>query len=257
MMKISIYSSAWSAKKMGFDLKGALDNWSKYADEIIIAVNKCNETFLEIAELENPKVSIVMTDIDFEKDPFAYGKVIDSALQFTSGDLLIQQDLDERFRVDPEMLPKIYKRLKDNFFGSCFVPTIDLYGDTESYVNIGKKWYIHLPGFHRGPVKFGIKSDNHPDYNKTSTDELIDKDGNLVPTLNLFDGNINDLQKYVERGMPIVYHLGYLNLIDRAERAKWWKDFWVRATNGDSNTHITDVKELLKRETKKHGLPLW
>jgi hypothetical protein len=71
------------------------------------------------------------------------------------------------------------------------------------------------------------------------------------------DYSIEKIREYVNQGYPISYHLGYLNLKDRAERAKWWKDFWIRATNGDSNTHITDVNELLKRETKKHGLPLW
>lgn len=243
---------------MNFDVRGAISNWSHYADEISIAVNRCPDTIKIIEEIGNPKVKIIETDIDFDTEPLAYGKILDSALQACTGDLLIQQDADERFRVNKDLLPKLHKRLKDNFAASFFIPTIDLYGDKESYVNISRKWYCHLPGYKRGPVNFGFKENGRIDYNKSSSDELVNQNGDLLPTINLFSGNgIEDLQIYVNQGLPVSYHLGFLNLTDRCERAAWWSEFWTRATGGDKNNHITDINELLKRETKKHNLPLW
>ena len=115
-----------------------------------------------------------------------------------------------------------------------------------------------LPGVHRGPVNFGIKADGRPDYNRTSCDEAIDQDGNLVPTLSLLnDLSIEGLREYAADGMPYSQHLGFTDLRDRADRAAWWSEFWKRATGGDPNGHITSVEELMKRETKPHNLPLW
>lgn len=260
-MEINIYSTAWNIKKMNFDYKDALDNWSLYADNIVIAVNNCDETYelLETyAKEKQYKVTLIRTSFDPKKDPYYYGKVENAALQSCSGSLMIQQNLDERLLVDKQWLYLLPNYLQNSGAKALFVPTIDLYGSREHYVNIGRKWYIHLPGLYRGPVYFGIKSNGLPDYNKTSSDELIDNGGNLVPTISMIeDLSIESLREYVSKGLPLVYHLGFLDLNDRATRAVWWKDFWQRATGGDENNHITDVNELLKRETKKHNLPLW
>lgn len=261
MPKISIYSTAFNAIRNNFDYQGAIRNWSLYADEISIAINTSDDnTFKVIKEFVDGNsypVKLTKTEISYD-DPLAYGKIENAALQACTGDLLIQANLDERWRIDLKLISDLYSFLKNSGAKAFFVPTIDLYGNADSYVNVGKKWYWHLPGLKRGAVKFGIKEDGHPDYSKTSSDELLDQNGDLVPTISLLDDlSIESIQKYVANGMPITYHLGYLNLKDRAERAKWWKDFWEKATNGDKNSHITDVNELLKRETKKHGLPLW
>ena len=267
-MKIGIYTTAFNIIKNNFDYMDAIRNWLLYADHISIAVNTSDDDtikdmnyrfdLLDISDQE--KIHIIDTNFSYE-DPFCYGKIENAALQNLKQfdvDLYIQQNLDERIRFDEGKLQQLYELLVDSGAGAYWIPTIDLYGDKESYVNIGRKWYIHLPGYYRGPVKWGIKSDGHPDYNKTSTDELIDKNGNLVNSLSLTDDlSIENIRGYVMGGYPIVYHLGYLNLTDRANRAKWWKDFWEKATNGDKNSHITSVEELLKRETKKHELPLW
>jgi hypothetical protein len=270
-MKIGIYTTAFNIIKNNFDYQEAFSNWLVYADYISIAVNTSeDQTAQEIWKLicdingafsNKPKINLVLTNFSYD-DPLCYGKIENAALQglaeFKDVDLYIQQNLDERIRFDKNKAENLYQLLKDSGAKAFFIPTIDLYGNKESYVNINRKWYWHLSGCFRGPVKFGLKQDGHPDYNKTSTDELIDEKGNLVPTISLIDDlSIDNLRQYVYNGYPISYHLGFLNLTDRAERAKWWKEFWEKATNGDKNNHITDVNELLKRETKKHNLPLW
>lgn len=260
-MKISIYSTAWNILNYGFDYKDAIDNWSLYADEICISVGPSADKTYEALEdyLKEKGISYKLNYQNIpHTDPFYYGKMENSALQSCTGDLLIQQNLDERWCGEKSVLKLLGEHLSSGTYKAYFVPTIDLYGDKEDFVNIGRKWYIHSPGLSRGAVRFGLKGDGLPDYNKTSTDELIDKNQNLVPTAALIEHlTLETLHVYVKTGMPYTYHLGYLNLKDRASRAVWWKKFWENATGGDPNGHITSEEELLKRARRKHGLPLW
>lgn len=262
-MKTSIYSYCWDIIRFGFDYRNALDNWVRHAQEIVIAVNTSTDGTYEAIESYAKErgypVRLIATYYDPVVDPFYYGKVVDAALQACTGDLLIAQDMDERIRFAPGFPAWALQTMAKRNVKALFIPTIDLYGSTDQYCRVGQKWYAHLPGLHRGAVSFGIKEGDRPDYNRTSTDELIDAPGrgNLVPTIPLWHGDDAVLAEYVSRGLPLVYHLGFLSLKDRAERAVWWKAFWERATAGDPNSHETSVEELMKRETKPHGLPLW
>lgn len=260
-MKASLYSHGWNIIKYGFDYKNALDNWAEHADEIVVAINTSEDGSYEAIESYAKKkgypVKMVSTTFDFSTDSFAYGKVVNAALQGCTGDIMIQQDMDERIRFSPDFIDMAYKYLTSSGLKALMIPTIDLYMEKEKYCRVGSKWYLHLPGLFRGAVGFGLKADGKPDYNKTSTDELINNKGELVPYAQLWQGKDEDLKGYVDAGMMLVYHLGYLNLTDRVERAVWWKSFWERATGGDPNSHCTSIEELMKRETKLHGLPLW
>lgn len=266
-MKTSIYSTAWNLHlKHGFDPKDAFANWSIHADEISVAVgDEPSQMILQQAAHElglTDEVRLTRVDYDLSgADSFAYGKTENAALQACTGDLLIQQNLDERLGASAERLVDLYQILQDNpEIGAFWVPTIDLYGDVTHCASdtCKAKWYVHRKGYKRGPVSFGIKPDGRPDYNKSSTDELTDENGSLVPTVRLLrDYTLPSIRAYVAAGWPLVYHLGFLSLVDRAERAGWWSAFWLRATGGDPNTHITDVEELKRRATFEHGLPLW
>lgn len=262
-MKISIYSTLWGveARPKSFDIPGALANWSYFADEISIACGDdySRDAIERVAQANGYPVKTIRTDFDFSSDPFAYGKTENAALQNCSGDLLWQQNFDERCSADKNTLAYLNETLLHNpLLGAFFVPVINLYGSRDRYLDIGRKWYLHKQGYQRGPVNFGLKTDGHPDYNKTSTDELIDSKGNLVATYPLIeDLSIESVQAYVKRGMPITYHIGYLDFKERLDRSLWWKSFWEKATAGDENKHPTSVEEIAARETKVHGLPLW
>jgi hypothetical protein len=261
-MKLSFYTHGWSLIDKHFDYRNALDNYARYADEIVVAINTSTDGSYEAVESYAKErgypVKMVATYYDPMVDPFYYGKVVNAALQACTGDFMVQRDMDERWCGDPLVLRALAVKLAASRAKAFFIPTVDLYGDVSQYVVAGRKWYGHLPGLHRGAVNFGLKANGLPDYERTSTDELITANDNLVSTIPLLDDlSIEALQAYAARGMPYSLHLGFLNLHDRAERAAWWGDFWRRATGGDPNNHVTDVNELLKRETKPHGLPLW
>jgi hypothetical protein len=273
-MTTSIYSTAWSIRDKHFDYKGALDNWAYYADDISVAVPRWDDDtaqlFADYATAKGYPVSIIRTDFDFQTDSFAYGKTENAALQNCKGDLLIQQNLDERLGGNKQMIIDLGEHLlRTPFIDAYYIPVVNLYGSLDKYLDAAGKWYIHKRGnalghFRRGPVHFGIKPDGKPDYNVTSTDELIDTDGKLARWLPLLrpvgDQPVaDDLRPYVAAGMPVVYHLGYLNLADRLDRSIWWKQYWEKATGGDQNKHPASIEELANRETKEHGLPqpLW
>lgn len=261
-MKISIYSTAFNILDKGFNHKDALDNWFYYADEVCIAVNKSiddtEDQIRKYGEEKGYNLKVVPVDISYE-DPFCYGKTEDSALQACTGDLLIQQNLDERLGGDPKTIKMLGEQLLNNErFASLFVPVINLYGDYGHFIDFGAKWYIHKSGLNRGPVNFGIKEDGRPDYNKTSTDELIDDSGNLLETYPLCDiQDVKQTLKYCQSGAPFVYHLGYIDLKERVTRNKFWKNFWEEATGGDSNDHSLSEDELNSRGRVKHNLELW
>jgi len=264
-MKVSCYSTAWSVISKKFDVAGALDNWATFADEIVIAVPTCDTddsaTIIQsYAKQKGYNVVIVRPDSDFENDPFAYGKTENAALQACTGTLLCQANLDERWRVQRDRLEQLHIMLENRWDVRAFwVPTIDLYGDEHHYLPpLKTKWYLHGQSLFRAPARFGIKPDGRPDYNKTSSDELVTITGDIAPAAHLItDLSTESIRTYVSEGWPIVYHLGYLNLADRLDRSIWWHEFWKRATAGDPNKHPTSIEEMAAKETKEHGLPLW
>lgn len=265
-MKISVYSTAWAIISKSFDFKGALDNWATFADEISIAVPNSDtddSAGVIIAYAKEKSYNVVITRTDFPldgSDSFAYGKTENAALQACTGDLLVQQNLDERTVVSRNRLEELGVYLQNQPNVKAFwVPTIDLYGSYQRCLpRPNKKWYIHGKGLYRGAVRFAIKDNGKPDYNSTSTDELLSNDGDLVPTIALTqDISFQALKPYVEAGWPLVYHVGYLSFQERLDRSIWWKQFWEVATSGDKNSHPTSIEEIAARETVEHGLPLW
>lgn len=263
-MKKSIYSTAFNlANTKGFNVEDALRNWAFYADEICITVNDAGTDDIVSAcsfavGVEN-KVKVIRTDLSTD-DPFFYGKLENSALQACTSDVCIQQNLDERLGGSKEALENLCQRLMEMPFIAFFIPVVNLYGSYRHYIDWAAKWYIHKrAGTFRGPVHFGIKENGLPDYNKTSTDELIDENNTLVsyyPILSLLN---LDEHAYASSGYPFVYHLGYVDLKERVKRNEFWKPFWEKATGGDSNTHELEVKHLKDRlvQTKQLNLPLW
>ncbi|MEY4371021.1 MAG: hypothetical protein RIQ48_737 [Pseudomonadota bacterium] len=262
-MKISIYSTAFNIIKNEFNYEDAIKNYLYYADELCLAVNKSEDDSLQeiinYVDKNNLKnVKIIPTDFKYD-DPFCYGKIVNAALQACTGDICILQDLDERLGGNKDYLINLCQNfLKLENIQALFVPVINLYQDINHYKDISFKWYIHKKGLYRGPVNFGIKENGLPDYNKTSTDELIDKNGNLVPTINIVQSlNFKESIDYIELNYPFIYHLGYTDFHKRVKRNNFWKPFWEKATGGDSNTHVLNVNDLYQNNLLELKIPKW
>tara|TARA_R100000995_G_C3468678_1_gene117112 strand:- start:901 stop:1314 length:414 start_codon:yes stop_codon:yes gene_type:complete len=130
------------------------------------------------------------------------------------------------------------------------LPTIDLYEDVHSFVNIGYKWYIHTrDGTNRGSVNFSLKNDGTFDPEKSDTCELIDDQGQLIPCI----GRVS----FAEHD-PKIIHLGYLNLEDKNNINKnFWGKIWHKRKTGIDSPDF-EPEEVKSGDPRKqpHNLPI-
>ncbi len=228
---------------------------SKFADEVIIAVNKSNDNTLDaIKSIQLQNLKIIECDVSYE-DPLLDGKLKNIALQNCSGDILIQLDLDEYIPLWQKPIWYAYAEHLLNDSVSCYmIASINLYGDWKSYRNITPKWYMHKRGLHRGPPTYARKPDGTIDTSKSDTCELIDCNGNLVFSRQT-SINIKDLES---NNTPFVVHFGYLDFDSRLERnKKFWHQHWRTESGGDAPLHKVhmDIDEFTE-EIFKHNLKI-
>lgn len=248
---ISIYTSAFNLIKNKFDYKDALFNFSNLANELVIAVNTSEDDTLEVLKEEarqNTKCNIKVISTDFlYTDPLLDGKIKNAALQASTEDVKIGLDMDERIPLWQKGSWMSYATfLKHSQYPAFFIPSVNLYKDENHYFSITKKWYMHKGGLKRGPVNFGLNKDGTVDINKSDTCELIDKDGNLVPSM---DVSLSDL---------FVYHLGYMNLEDKILRNKnFWKNHWSVESGREVEIPLTLDEISKNRIVKKHNWAHW
>jgi hypothetical protein len=268
----SIYSSAFNLVKNQFDYVSSVDNFCKFADEVVIAVNtSLDETLIKLLDLVGiyPNLKIVQTDFSYE-DPLLDGKIKNVALQHTSCEYKIGLDMDER-------IPLRHKH-KWEFFAKSFeyrmdidcimVPSINLYGSLRHIKssfkeNLGAKWYLHKKGLHRGPVNFALNSNGTVDTSKSDTCELIYSDGSLVKSDSLVryadTTNLDNYLRWIEKKGIYVFHLGYVDFEKRVLRnLNFWCNHWIVESGGVNPVHKvhTNVKEL-DSNVIEHKLPLW
>lgn len=256
MSDISVYTSLFNYSPDKFDLRGALNNWLDYAEEIVIATfpdqdNSIHDALFNIYGLYYTEdIKVVTTDTNLE-DPLFDGKLKDAALQACTSEVVIQQDMDERIGGKKEHWIENAKRLMQvRFPMSYYIPVIDLYKDYEHYKSVGVKWYLHTrEGTNRGPVAFAKRSDGTIDTDKSDTCELINDRGDLInATID------NRFQQTLNPEFPHIIHLGYLDLKKRIENNKFWQPVWS-ARNGKEVEVATDIETLEKEnQAIPHGL---
>ena len=263
MNSVSVYTSLFNYSPEKFDLIETFDNWSKYANEIVIATFKGGERELYRAVAESTEkikscfIKIVECDTSLD-DPLFDGKLKNAALQGCSNDIVIQQDMDERLGGKKEVWEGLF-----NYLSGCnkkmpcafFIECIDLYKDYNHYKSLGQKWYLHTKeNTFRGPVNFAIRQDGTIDTDKSDTCELIDAEGNLIPPFTL-NQSFKDENGVFNTDLPHVIHLGYLDLEKRIENNKFWSPVWT-ARNGKEVKVSTTLEELeVDNDAKKHYLP--
>ena len=265
----SIYSSAFNLVKNNFDYKEAVDNFCKFAEEVVIAVNTSEDNTLEALQSlssEYDNLKIISTDLSYE-DPFVDGKIKNEALQATTQEFKIGLDMDERIpSYSKYSWINLASTLRFSNTNGYLIPSINLWGDKESIrwdnkENIKFKWYLHKSGLYRGTHKEAIKDDGHVDIEKSDTCDLIDSEGNLVQCDHYFDSDVDTLQKYkiFLKANPIyVFHLGCLDFDKKVQLNKnFWKKHWELEAGREVNNIATDVKEFKKFQTQKHELELW
>lgn len=256
-MKTSIYTSLFNYDPEKFDLLEAFKNWSKYADEIVIATFEDQAKDISAivgSEMcgfwDIPEFQIVSCPETSLEDPLFDGKLKNAALQACSNELVIQQDMDERLGGDIRQwnyLSSVLLTLKPPY--AAMIPVIDLYKDYHHYKAVNAKWYLHIKeGSFRGAVNFAKRENGSLDISKSDSCELIDKNENLIPYFvdsRFAQPFTNKEVDQMNASMPHVIHLGYLDLTKRAEHNKFRKKCW-EAMEGSPVETATTVEQLEK-----------
>jgi hypothetical protein len=262
-VKASVYTSLFNYSPDKFDLLGAFKNWSKYADEIVIATFEDQEDKIRIevgyvisqlmTDGSNTDIYVVSCSDTSLDDPLFDGKLKNAALQACSNELVYQQDLDERISGNIEYWEQLGRMLLNyNYPITCSIPVIDLYKDYSHYKGVNSKWFFHKKtGIYRGPVNFAKRPDGTINTNLSDSCEAVLENGDLAPYFadHRFIDNFDI--KY-----PLIIHLGYLDLNKRIDNNKFWQVHWTRRNGSEVEVATTLEKLEEENEAKPHGLPI-
>ena len=251
---ISLYTTIFNIQNFDFNLKEVFSNWFYYVDEVVISTleSQVKEINKEVNKTAfSDSVKIVSTALNPDKDLYWDGKLKNAGLKACSYNSVIQVDLDERISGSKYTLKELIEEInKHDFPCSIMLPTIDLYEDVHSFVNIGYKWYIHTrDGANRGAVNFSLNKDGTFDPEKSDTCELIDDKGQLIPCI----GRVS----FAEHD-PKIIHLGYLNLEDKNNINKnFWGKIWHKRKTGIDSPDF-EPEEVKSGDPRKqpHNLPI-
>jgi len=270
---ISIYTSAFNVIKNQFDYIGAIDNFTKIADETVVAINTSQDlsynAFEKLFEANDEArqkdptighIKILKTNFSY-KDPDLDGKVKNAALQHCKHDICLGIDLDERININQKSIFETYaKHLKNESpYGCTMLPVINLYGDLKHYTDINNKWYLHKrEGVFRGTFAGAKNKDGTHDISKSDSCELINKNGCLIPSWSPLSGIENEeikLRILQEDDVPFIVHLGYLNLNQRATRNKnFWKNHWQVECGREVEDIPTSIENFKPQNIKLHNI---
>lgn len=276
---LSIYSSGYNLKSMGFSWKDTLTLWLKFLrnnGEIVVAANtstdetpKLLREFFDRYREENPwcntKTVVVDAAIPYE-DPEFDGKLKALALSQCSQPYAVLLDMDE---VIPIWQTKLWfgmvRELENrrNIDG-LLIPVVDLIGDEQHFKGpLGGKWYLHrnTPNITRGVVKWAYREDGSIDTSKSDTCEAVMKDtGELIRYAPILMDGLPDFLKigHLENGeIPYVIHLGWLSLEQRLKQTEFWRGHWENRDKKPSSQPKTTLADLEKIKRFRHNLPDW
>lgn len=259
MVYYSIYTSLYNLENGLFDWKGAVANFLAVADEVCIATSvHCKDNTIQILKEEcqnNPKVAIVVTDIEFS-DPAFDGKLKDAALKACQGKFCTLLDADER--INPACRPAILafcNGLENKGFDAVFLPVVNLAGQKTQYSSIGHKWYLHKNQSYlsRGVVGFAkVNNSDKWDVTKSDSCELIDGNGNLANSIYVMapdDSDEDKLAAIKNFEIPTVFHISGLDSEKRKAQDEFWRPVWEnRSYTGSAAAPNRD------EPVKEHGL---
>ena len=259
---LSVYTTLFNVIKNSFPWEDNVENFTKFADEVVIAVNKSEDDTLSIVNFfakDHPNVKVVETNYKYDNIAFD-GLVKDAALQATTQPVCIQMDADETFVHSQKPKWEYYaKELLNSSFDCYMVPSIDLYGSIDKIranQRIGLKFRMHKRGLKRGIWKAAWRGEKI-DTGMSDTTELINQNNDLcnatsiVPEQSLFPIFNSELNKYI-----YTVHLGFLSFDHRISINKsLWAAHW-ELRSGHKENVATDLFSLENVPTIKHNLIL-
>lgn len=260
----SIYFSAFNLIKNKFPYEENLKKALKFADEVVVAVNKSEDATISIIEsyvVDYPNLKVIETSFSYDDIKFD-GAIKNAALQATTQPIKIQMDLDEYIPLSQKTRWESYakKLLNMSDIGCFLIPSIDLYGSRDkirAHTDIGVKFRMHKSGYYRGIQKDAWVSNTRIRTDLSDTTELIDSNGNVVSAIRIApkESHIPFLASSLQDYLYTI-HEGYLSFEHRVNINKEvWAKAWKDRSGRDENTP-TNIRELEGAETTFHNLKL-
>ena len=256
----SIYISAFNLIKNSFPYLKNLYLACKFADEVIVVVNKSVDETLDLIKSYCNKynnLKIIETNFDYNDIKFD-GACKNMALQATTQKVKIQLDLDEYIPLSQKnkWLEYADKLLNTNY--ECLmIPSIDLFGNKDyirSDQNIGIKFRMHKIGLKRGVWKYAW-IDNKINTSKSDSCELLNSNDDLVNSIHIVPQRLlNPIFSFELNNHIFTIHEGYLDFKYRVNINKnFWKEKWEQRSGHPENV-ITEIEALKMYPTIKHNL---
>lgn len=254
---ISIYCSAFNLIKNKFNWKESLDNFVDFADEVVVCVNKSEDSTLETLHKyknDNGLDILNIVESNFSYDDLAFdGKIKNEALKNTKYPGKVLLDLDEfiplsQFDLWRECVSVLYSTKQ---LDALLIPSINLCGGYDTYKDIGYKFYLHKNHISRGVVKNAKLSNGKIDTSISDTTEPINSDGSLASSL-AFSNNIDAIKS---GDIPYVFHKWCVNYEDRIRQNSTWKPVWENRSGKEEQNIILSEEKLKNIPIFHHNLP--
>lgn len=267
-IKLSLYSYLFRARAGKFDLDAMVENFSSFADEVVIATLAVQEDdtldrLLKWEDTLDGKLKVLVIDMDIEKNNRFDGDLKTAAMQACSHPIRVIADGDERFIASQRgKWDELAKQLLSNsHLDGWMIPVVDLYGHPE-YIredqSLGLKFRMHKSSVvRRGVPLFAEKGQGLFDTSMSDSTEPCRADGLLASFLCPYDHSL--LHPSICRLLKdecYVIHEGFLNLERRAELGRtFWAKHWKNRSGKDENV-ATRASDLMEVNLVKHNLPL-
>ena len=261
-MSFSIYTSLYNLSAGFIDYKAALDNFTVFGEEVVVATTTDSKDntieLLQEYQKTNPKVKLVITDFKLDSAYFD-GELKNAALKQCLQPFCILLDGDERVTIEDKPQWEKFANLMPSNCDALLIPVIDLFNSDREYKSLGQKWYIsrNSPNLTRGVVNFAKNNDGTININASDSTELININGDLCKSISIFYPDYPTLQAIKEKNYPKVWHLGWLDKENRLKANAFWKPVWENRAGHKVDNIIESKDKLDKIEFWPHGLKLW
>lgn len=261
--KFSVYTYLFNAKVRSFDLDATIENFTSFADEVVIAtVPSEDDTYERLLQWQDKlgadRLKVLMTTVAIKGNNRFDGDLKTTALQACTHPIRIIADCDERFVVSQrEAWNTLARRLLISREDGWLLPVIDLYGRQDlirSDKPIGLKMRMHKETVaRRGVPAFAERGRGLFDTSMSDSTEPLLSNGALasftcpIQSAYLHPSTCQFLDVYV-------IHLGFLDLARRAEIGRtFWKEHW-EARSGRTENVATKTEELIDVPLVPHRL---
>lgn len=259
--KISTYCTSRCAVEMDYPFEASIRSALSFADEIIVADSseKDDGTMDVLQQLmnEDERIQVYHVDVDWHASNSGIydGQMKAFAREQCTGDILVQNDIDEIFEDDwKDKLEQLLSRnLLTNDIPLMALPVIEYWGPSTEKVRIDIppwKWRIskNIPEITHGiPVSHRWYKDNllYSRHGDDGCSYISSKTGNPIPCLHFINQEVENIRQQAiydqsvvpayqawyqaaVDSLPTIQHFSWWSIVSKIKKYKlFWNNSWL------------------------------